>query len=40
MENAVNRFIEMSAVPENEQRPIAISRYEKKNIKINRMDRK
>ena len=33
MENAVNRFIEMSAVPENEQRPIAISRYEKKILR-------
>ena len=33
MENAVNRFIEMSAIPENEQRPIAISRYEKKILR-------
>ena len=33
MEKAVNRFIEMSAIPENEQRPIAISRYEKKILR-------
>ena len=33
MENAVNRFIEMSAIPENEQRPKAISRYEKKILR-------
>ena len=33
MENAVNRFIEMSAIPENEQRPISISRYEKKILR-------
>ena len=33
MENAVNRFIEMSAIPENEQRPITISRYEKKILR-------
>ena len=33
MENAVNRFIEMSAIPKNEQRPIAISRYEKKILR-------
>tara|TARA_Y100001935_G_C17299030_1_gene507955 strand:- start:56 stop:670 length:615 start_codon:yes stop_codon:yes gene_type:complete len=33
MENAVNRFIEMSAIPESEQRPKAISRYEKKILR-------
>jgi glutathione S-transferase len=33
MENAVSRFIEMSAIPENEQRPKAISRYEKKILR-------
>ena len=33
MENAVNRFIEMSAIPENEQRPKAISRYENKILR-------
>ena len=33
MENAVSRFIEISAIPENEQRPKAISRYEKKILR-------
>ena len=39
MENAVNRFIEMSAIPENEQ-DLRQSQDMEKNIKINRMDRK
>ncbi len=30
MENSVNRYIEMSAIPEGEQREKAIDRYEKK----------
>jgi hypothetical protein len=33
MENAVNRFIEMSALPEAEQRPVAIERFEKKILR-------
>ena len=33
MENAVSRFIEISAIPEKEQRPKAISRYEKKILR-------
>jgi len=33
MENAVNRFIEMSAIPEKEQRSKAISRYENKILR-------
>jgi glutathione S-transferase len=33
MENAVNRFIEMSALPEVEQRPVAIERFEKKILR-------
>ena len=33
MENAVNRYIEMSAIPELEQRQISIDRYEKKILR-------
>ena len=33
MENAVNRYIEMSAIPEEEQRKKAIERYEKKILR-------
>ena len=33
MENAVNRYIEMSAIPEGEQREKAIDRYEKKILR-------
>ena len=33
MENAVNRYIEMSAIPELEQRHKSIERYEKKILR-------
>ena len=33
MENGVNRYIEISAIPENEQRKKTIERYEKKILR-------